>query len=79
MREFYIATYGNGIEAYNMYRRTGYPSGMQFVLAHDEKDAGDPYIRSSYYPAVAVNRNSSISQKSGVDVKVFWDQNLKLQ
>jgi len=79
MREFYIATFGNGIEAYNMYRRTGYPSGMQFVLAHDNTDAADPFVRSAYYPAVAVNRNASISQKPAVDTKVFWDQNLTLQ
>ncbi|MBS1490031.1 MAG: SusD/RagB family nutrient-binding outer membrane lipoprotein [Bacteroidetes bacterium] len=77
-REFYIATYGNGIEAYNLYRRTGYPSGMQFLLAHDNTDAADPYIRSAYYPAVAVNRNSAITQKSGVDAKVFWDPGLPL-
>jgi hypothetical protein len=79
MREFYIASYGNGIEAYNMYRRTGYPTGMQFLLAHDNTDASDPFIRSAYYPAAAVNRNANITQKSTVDVKVFWDPGLDLQ
>lgn len=79
MREFYIASYGNGIEAYNMYRRTGYPSGMQYLLAHDDTDSSDPFIRSAYYPAVAVNRNSSITQKTRVDVKTFWDPGLPLK
>ncbi len=78
MREFYIACYGNGIEAYNMYRRTGYPSGMQFLLTHDNTDQSDPFVRSAYYPAAAVNRNQSFTQKTGVDVKVFWDPGLNL-
>ncbi|GHN00478.1 hypothetical protein WSM22_19670 [Cytophagales bacterium WSM2-2] len=78
MREFYIAAFGNGIEAYNMYRRTGYPSGMQYLLAHDAQDAGDPFIRSAFYPSAAVNRNSNITQKTGVDSKVFWDPGLTL-
>lgn len=76
-REFYIAAYGNGIEAYNLYRRTGFPSGMQYLLAHGD-DSGDPFIRSCFYPSAAVNRNSNISQKSSVDAKVFWDQGITL-
>lgn len=78
MREFYIAAYGNGIEAYNMYRRTGYPSGMQYKLS-GVTDSSDPFIRSAYYPSVAVNRNSNITQKATIDVKVFWDPGLTLQ
>src|SRR5258706_88437 len=78
MREFYIAAFGNGIESYNMYRRTGYPSGMQYKLA-GATDSSDPFVRSGYYPSAAVNRNSNISQKATVDVKVFWDPGLTLQ
>ncbi|MBS1509148.1 MAG: SusD/RagB family nutrient-binding outer membrane lipoprotein [Bacteroidetes bacterium] len=78
MREFYIAAYGNGIEAYNMYRRTGYPSGMQYKLT-GVTDSSDPFTRTGYYPSVAVNRNSNIQQKSTTDVKTFWDPGLTLQ
>ena len=28
MKEYYIASFGNGIEAYNLYRRTGKPNNM---------------------------------------------------
>jgi Starch-binding associating with outer membrane/Susd and RagB outer membrane lipoprotein len=77
MKEFYIATFGNGIESYNMYRRTGYPAGMQFTLASDP----GPFVRSGYYPANAVNRNASFNgkQKLAVDIKVFWDPGKVLQ
>jgi hypothetical protein len=78
MREFYIACFGNGIEAYNMYRRTGYPSGMQYKLL-GTTDASDPFVRSGYYPSVAVNRNQNLKQKATVDQKVFWDPGFTLQ
>jgi hypothetical protein len=78
MREYYIAAFGNGIEAYNMYRRTGYPSGMQYKLT-GATDSSDPFVRSAYYPNVAVNRNQNITQKATVDTKVFWDPGLTLQ
>ena len=71
-REFYIAAIGNGIEVYNLYRRTGFPSGMQYKLA-GATDSADPFVTSGYYPSVAVNRNSNISQKATVNEKVFWD------
>ncbi|MDW8206144.1 MAG: SusD/RagB family nutrient-binding outer membrane lipoprotein, partial [Cytophagales bacterium] len=54
LREYWIALHGNGIEAYNMYRRTGKPSGMQPAL---EPNPGG-FIRSFFYPAVFANRNS---------------------
>ncbi|HRI19437.1 MAG TPA: SusD/RagB family nutrient-binding outer membrane lipoprotein [Panacibacter sp.] len=75
MREYLIAAWGNGIEPYNNYRRTGKPDNMQLTAY-----SSDPgyFIRSFYYPAVFVERNlNAPAQKTlGTTVsKVFWDNN----
>ena len=71
MKEYYIALWGNGIESYNNYRRTGKPSNMQPVL---QTNPG-PFIRSFLYPSVYVNLNKNATQKSSTAVQVFWDIN----
>jgi hypothetical protein len=71
IRQYWFAAFGNGIEAYNAYRRTGKPTNMQ--PARKVQDPG-AYYRSFIYPAVFVNRNSSQGQKSQAD-PVFWDTN----
>mgnify|MGYP001122713110 CR=1 FL=1 len=70
-KEFFVALYGNGIDAYNFYRRTGYPNDLQPDL---EPDPG-AFIRSFLYPAVYANNNSNVTQKTSVTSKVFWDNN----
>lgn len=70
-REYWLSLHGNGIEALNMYRRTGKPSGMQPAL---ERVPGN-FIRSFFYPATFVNRNSSTPQKANIELPVFWDTN----
>lgn len=75
MKEYYLATWGNGIEAYNNYRLTGYPAGMQPVLITPNPGF---FIRSYFYPSVFVNRNlNAPAQKNlgGAVNKVFWDNN----
>jgi len=71
MQEYFIALYGNGIEAYNSYRRTGQPSDLQPALAPDP----GIYLRSFFYPTTSVNNNSNINQKPDQTVPVFWDTN----
>ena len=68
MKEYYIALWGNGLEAYNMYRRTGKPSNMAPTL----EPAGGNFVRSFFLPAVHVNRNANATQKELTDL-VFWD------
>lgn len=68
MKEYYIALWGNGLEAYNMYRRTGKPGNMMPTL---EPDSGE-FTRSFFLPDVHVNRNSNATQKNLTD-RVFWD------
>ncbi len=67
----FIAHFGNGVEPYNFYRRTGFPTTLQPNL---EPDPG-VFIRSMYYPANAVNNNSNITQKPNQEQPVFWDTN----
>ena len=69
--QYWIAMYGNGIDAYNTYRRTGFPKTLQ---ANIEPQPG-AFIRSLYYPANFVETNNVVDQKSNVEVKVFWDNN----
>lgn len=70
--QYFIALWGNGIEAYNTYRRTGQPDNLTpgFFL----EDSGT-FLRSMWYPQVASDNNTNISQKSAPDVAVFWDTN----
>lgn len=72
MKEYYIAAFGNGIETFNNYRRTGKPNNMQPML--DAANAGS-FIRSFFYPAAVANLNPNVTQKTVTSVKVFWDNN----
>jgi hypothetical protein len=70
VKEYYIALFGNGVEVYNLVKRTGMPSNLQPALLADPGD----FPRTFNYPANCVNLNSSISQKPHT-VQVFWDTN----
>ena len=66
-----VSHYGNGSDSYNYYRRTGFPTSVQFTV---EPNPGN-FVRSLFYPADEANTNPNIPQKPNVDVKVFWDNN----
>ncbi|GAB5552297.1 MAG: hypothetical protein Sapg2KO_18880 [Saprospiraceae bacterium] len=68
VKEFMIAAWGNGYEAYNLYRRTGKPNNMMPTL---DPNPGD-FPRSMFYPNDHVTRNANVSQKALAD-RVFWD------
>ena len=75
VKEYYLAAWGNGIEPYNNYRRTGSPNNLQPVLTTPNPGF---FVRSLYYPSVYVNRNANAApQKSPGKTanKVFWDNN----
>lgn len=67
--EYWFALYGNGIEAYNMYRRTGMPRNMQPAL---DPNPG-AFVKSFFYPTAFIARNSTAKQKANVTTPVFWD------
>jgi hypothetical protein len=70
-KEYWLALYGNGIESYNLYRRTGKPSNQQPAL---DANPGN-FPRTYYYPATYITRNSKAKQKSNLTTPVFWDNN----
>jgi len=70
-QQYWVSLFGNGIDAYNFYRRTGYPTTLQPNI---EPNPG-AFIRSNWYPAAYANTNSNATQKSGVSGQVFWDTN----
>jgi len=75
-REFYMACFGNGLEAYNLYRRTGAPTNMQPTRVPNPGNFYHSYV----YPAVYVNLNSSADQKDlDATNPVFWEPNLTLK
>ena len=69
IKEYYIAAFGNGLEAYNIYRKTGLPANM--VPPLQPETSGD-FPRSMRYANAFVDRNSAVEQKKESDL-VFWD------
>ncbi|ERM81972.1 hypothetical protein P872_06915 [Rhodonellum psychrophilum GCM71 = DSM 17998] len=70
-REYWLSLYGSGNEAYNLYRRTGQPDGMQPGLIANFGD----FPRSFFYPNNYLVTNTSASQKASQRLRVFWDTN----
>ena len=77
MTQKWIASFGYGIDAYNDYRRTGYP------LLHDgNTDNLTITVRTREYPLsypwktddLSVNQNAP-AQKNITTFNVFWDVN----
>ena len=67
--EYYLASFGNTIEAYNAYRRTGYPD-----LPPHVENPNIVFPRSFIYPDGLVTNSPNIEQKLRTD-QVFWDTN----
>jgi hypothetical protein len=71
MTEYQLALFGNGVEAYNSYRRTGMPNDLQPLRVAPV----DNFLRSFLYPNVSVTNNANSDQKDDVKQQVFWDNN----
>lgn len=69
--QYFVTLYGAGMDAYNFYRRTGYPNTLQPNI---EPIPGN-FPRSFFYPLNETSTNPSITQKPNLDVQVFWDTN----
>lgn len=69
--QYWIALYGGGAEAYNYYRRTGFPT----TVAPNWEASPGPFPRSFLYPQTEVITNSNLTQKADLTQQVFWDTN----
>ncbi|MBO6830228.1 MAG: SusD/RagB family nutrient-binding outer membrane lipoprotein [Muricauda sp.] len=69
--QYFVTLYGGATEAYNYYRKTGYPTT---VLPNWELDPG-AFPRSFLYPQNEVVTNPSLTQKQTLTQQVFWDTN----
>jgi hypothetical protein len=69
IKEYYLAAWGNGIEPYNNYRRTGFPSNFQPTVL----TAAGTYYSTAYYSGNAVNNNPNVPTNVRTR-KVFWDK-----
>lgn len=70
IREYHIALWGNSVESYNNYRRTGYPDLGYSVVTNTD------FPRSYFLPESELNSNDNpaLEQKKLTD-QVFWDTN----
>lgn len=73
MTEFYKSLWGNGVDVYNNYRRTGYPSD----LPPSQNPNPGSFTNSMWYPAVYVNNNNNpdAQQRGTIGEKIWWAQN----
>ena len=70
-KEYFKALWGNGVEAFNTYRRTGKPDDLQPLV----REPANNFLRSFFYPDSYVNQNTNAEQKEDVTHQVFWDTN----
>ncbi|WGK63606.1 SusD/RagB family nutrient-binding outer membrane lipoprotein [Croceiramulus getboli] len=70
-QQYWVTLYGGATEAYNFYRRTGYPT----TLAPSWEPEPGPFPRTFLYPANEVITNPSLTQKQTLTEQVFWDTN----
>lgn len=65
----YVANFGNGIESYNNYRRTGYPM-LQDVV---DNNAVGPFPLRLIYVVDEIGANASVPGENNTQLPVFWD------
>jgi hypothetical protein len=73
IKEYFIASWGNGIEPYNNYRRTGYPSNFQPTL----EPISGTFFYTALYP-LSSQQNNPNTPPNTRSKRVFWDANLNL-
>lgn len=69
--QYFVTLYGGASEAYNYYRKTGFPTT---VLPNWQANPG-PFPRTFLYPQNEVTTNSNLTQKTDLTEQVFWDTN----
>ena len=70
--QVFIASWCDGMTAYNTYRRTGQPDNLSPAFVVENPGT---FLRSMWYPQTASDNNTNITQKANPDTPVFWDTN----
>jgi hypothetical protein len=70
--QVFIASWCDGMSAYNTYRRTGQPDNLSPAFVVENPGT---FLRSQWYPQTASDNNTNITQKGNPDTPVFWDTN----
>lgn len=89
MTQKWVASFGDPLDSYTDYRRTGYPvlanpngpspeyqldNGDGFPLNDAQTTLGNAFQLSLHWPADEINNNSNApSQKDPTSYKIFWD------
>ena len=75
LKQAWFCNYGNGLEVYNTFRRTGYPSDLQLPL----QLPGNFALRIPYaQDELNLNPNTPVKAYDTKESAIFWDQ-LKFQ
>jgi len=69
--QYWIALFGGGSEAFNYYRKTGYPT----TLTPNWEPNPGAFPRSFLIPQNEVVTNPNLTQKTTLTEQVFWDTN----
>ena len=70
--QVFIASWCDGMTAYNTYRRTGQPDNLSPAFVVENPGT---FLRSMWYPQTASDNNTNITQKANPDTPVFCDTN----
>lgn len=67
--QYFITIYGGGTDAYNFYRRTGFPTtvGLNFGTTPGN------FPRTFLYPANEVSANPNVMQRTDLNTANFWN------
>jgi len=69
--QYWIALYGGGAEAFNYYRKTGFPNNLP---PHWEPNPGN-FPRTFLYPSDETITHPNLTQRTDLSTQVFWDTN----
>ncbi len=69
--QYWTALYGGATEAYNYYRKTGYPT----TLAPNWEPEPGAFPRTFLLPQNEVITNPNLTQRTDLTTQVFWDTN----
>lgn len=69
--QFWFALYGGATEAYNYYRKTGFPT----TLSPSWDPLPGPFPRTFLLPQNEVLTNPNLTQRTDLNTQVFWDTN----